>query len=129
MLFRDRVRLRTTRQQAVHQQPCRRIARRVQEIEHRLLPLHQSDLVRIRIKAQRPLVDCAAASLIANRRELRRFADPVRQAAPILSHQPFRQRHIAYRRCQENVRFRAALQQESRHVRRLADSHCAGVES
>ena len=46
----------------------------------------------------------------------------MRQAARILRDQPLRQRHIAERSCQEDVRFRAALQQESRHVRRLADT-------
>jgi hypothetical protein len=121
MLLRDGLRLRTPSHYTVHQQPGNRIARPVKEIEHRLMPLHQSNLVRIRIKPQRPLVDCAASPL-TKRWKLGQFSDTVRHAAWIFRDQPLRQRHVAKRGCEEDVRFRATPQQESRHIRRLADT-------
>jgi len=59
---------------------------------------------------------------MAQRWKLRRFADPVRQATPILRYQSLGQCQIAQRHCQKDVRFRAAFQQESRYVQRLADT-------
>src|SRR4051794_35454258 len=105
MLVSDHLRLRTMGQKTVHQQPRHWITLAVQKIKHLLLTVDQSDLVRIRIERKRPLIDCSASPLMANRRKVGRLAYTVREATPILHDQLLRKCQIAQSRCEKDIRF------------------------